>query len=139
MVHYINKLAKGLLFIIPFILVSCSKPDSINIFYDRDSEVLSYGAERLADHLRFGGFKVAEGLPEKLASIQIIILRDEDDPDTKMAEEGFRICCNGDSITITGNTARGCLYGIMDLLEQIGPACDLDQIHEKQVNPASMP
>ncbi len=136
MVHYINKLAKGLLFIIPFILVSCSKPDPININYNRDSEILSYGAEKLAVQLRSGGFKVREGLAGESGTNKIVILCNEDHPDAEIAPEGFRISRNGDSITIYGNTARGCLYGIMDLIEQIGPTCDLDQIHEKQVNPA---
>ncbi len=41
MAHYINKLAKALHFIIPFILVSCSKPDSINVFDDGKSPFIS--------------------------------------------------------------------------------------------------
>ena len=136
MVRYINKLSRASLFIIPFILVSCSKPDSINIFYDKDSEVLSYGAERLATHLLSGGFKVREGLAGESVSNQIVVLYDEDRPDAEIAAEGFRINRKGDSITIIGNTARGCLFGIMDLLEQIGPTCDFNRINEKQVNPA---
>ncbi len=136
MALYINKLAKALLFIIPFILVSCSKPDSINVFYDRDSEVLSYGAGRLADHFRSQGFKIGEGHTGRSASIQIVIFSDEDHTDAAIGSEGFRIRRKGDSISITGNTDRGCLYGIMDLLEQIGPTCNFSRITEKQLNPA---
>jgi hypothetical protein len=136
MVLYINKLTKVFLFIVPFILVSCSKPDSINIFYDGNSAVLSYGAGRLATHLLSGGFEVREGLAGESVSKKIIILCDEDHTDGGIAAEGFRISRIGDTITITGNTAQGCLFGIMDLLEQIGPTCDFDRILEKLVNPA---
>jgi hypothetical protein len=136
MVHYINKLSKGLLFILPFILVSCSKPDPINIIWNKDSEVLCYGAEKLVVHLRSGGFKVREGPAGRSGTTEIVILCDENHPDEEIAPEGFRISANADSITIYGNTERGCLYGIMDLIDQIGPACDFEQVHEKQVNPA---
>jgi len=136
MAHYINKLAKVFLFFIFFILVSCSRQDSINIFYDRDSEVLSYGADRLADHFRSHGISTGGGLTGKPSSYQIVILCEKDHPNPKIAAEGFRINRKGDSITINGNTARGCLYGIMDFLEQIGPTCNFSRITDKQVNPA---
>ncbi|MEE9461875.1 MAG: hypothetical protein V3V53_08590, partial [Bacteroidales bacterium] len=133
---YINKLVRASLLIIPIILVSCAKPDIISIIYNKDSEVLTYGAERLAVQFRSSGLKVREGLPGKSVPNQIVILFDEDRPDAEIAAEGFRISRKGDSIIINGNTARGCLYGIMDLLEQIGPACEFDRIIYKQVNPA---
>ncbi|MCK4746584.1 MAG: hypothetical protein KAT15_06105, partial [Bacteroidales bacterium] len=136
MVPYINKLVRASLLIIPIILVSCAKPDIISIIYNKDSEVLTYGAERLAVQFRSSGLKVREGLPGKSVPNQIVILFDEDRPDAEIAAEGFRISRKGDSIIINGNTTRGCLYGIMDLLEQIGPACEFDRIIYKQVNPA---
>ena len=136
MVPYINKLVRASLLIIPIILVSCAKPDIISIIYNKDSEVLTYGAERLAVQFRSSGLKVREGLPGKSVPNQIVILFDEDRPDAEIAPEGFRISRKGDSIIINGNTTRGCLYGIMDLLEQIGPTCEFDRINYKQVNPA---
>jgi hypothetical protein len=134
--RYINKLVRASLLIISIILVSCAHQESINIFYDSDSAVLSYGAERLADHLRSGGFKVGEGQAGKSAATQIVILCDKDHPHADIAPEGFRISHQDDTITITGSTSRGCLYGIMDLLEQIGPSNDLNRIVDKQVDPA---
>lgn len=134
--RYINKLVRASLLIIPVILVSCVKPDPISIIYNKDSEVLSYGAERLADHLRSGGFKVGEGRAGKSAATQIVVVCEKDRPDADIAPEGFRISRRDGNITITGNSAPGCLYGIMDLLEQIGPTNNFGRIIEKQVNPA---
>lgn len=136
MVRYINELVRALLFLMLFMLGSCSKREAIIISYDHDSAVLSYGAARLTEHLESGGFAVREDLAGESASNHIVVLCDEDHPDTAITPEGFRISLEGDRVNITGNSARGCLYGIMDLLEQTGPACDLDRIIEKQVNPA---
>jgi len=136
MVRYINKLARGILFILPFFLVSCSKPDAVKIIFDRDSQVLAYAASRLADHLSSGGISVGEGLYGKSAYHQIVILCDEELSESGIAEEGFRISRKGETITVSGITTRGCLYGVMDLLEQVGPTCNLDRIIEREVNPA---
>jgi hypothetical protein len=120
----INKLVRAFLFIIPAILVCCAKPDPINIIFNKDSEVISYGAERLMDHLRSGDSRVGEGPAGKSGQQQIIADCDEDRPDSDLAPEGFRISQRQNTVTITGDTARGCLHGIMDLLEKIGPAND---------------
>jgi hypothetical protein len=133
---YINKLIRFSLLIISIILISCSDEESVNISYDPDSEVLSYGADRLAEHLRSAGFKVGESRTGKSSSTQIVIVCENDQSQAEGEPEGFRISRRDNAVTITGNTVRACLYGIMDLLDQIGPASDLLRITDKQVDPA---
>ncbi len=132
---YINKLVRASILIISILLVSCSDRGTIDISCDSHSAVLSYGTERLADHLRSGGFGVGEGRAGKSGATQIVILCEKDHPLADISAEGFRISRQDHTITVSGNTARGCLYGIMDLLEQIGPENKLNQITEKKVNP----
>jgi hypothetical protein len=136
MEHYINKLARVFIFIIPVLLISCTGPDDIIIFYDEDSEVLSYGAKRLATHLWSDGLTVRVNEAGTSAGVSIFLLSGEDPRSTEIAAEGFMIRREGDSIFIDGGTDRGCLYGIMDLLGQIGPSCDFDRVVERKADPA---
>ncbi len=136
MVPYINNLAaKVYLFLFPVVLVSCSNHGSINLVYDRDSEIISYGSEKLRKHLTAGGFSILEGPDEEGAAIQISVFLN-DDTATDRGKDGFSISLRDNDITISGNSARACLYGIMDLIEQMGPSCKLDRILEKKVDPA---
>ena len=132
MAPYINNFAAGL--IVPFfavVLVSCSSPGSIILSYELDSEILRYGAEQLEQHFSAGGFKIVDN-PDARAKPTRIIVSSREDP----GNDGFSITRFENIIAIKGNSARGCLYGIMDLIEQTGPACELDRVVEKQVDPA---
>jgi hypothetical protein len=134
--HYINKLARLLLFILPVFLVSCSEPDIVVVCYDKESEILSHAADRLRSHLVSAGLSVGQCDKGRSSGSEILMVINKDQTGSDVLPEGFMISRKNDSIIITGNTARGCLYGIMDLIEQIGPACQFDRVVDKLVNPA---
>ncbi|MGW8315770.1 MAG: hypothetical protein ACWGNV_09240, partial [Bacteroidales bacterium] len=53
-----------------------------------------------------------------------------------MEKEGYRICIRSDTVMVVGRSERGCLYGVMDLMEQLGPEGNFARLEEKEVNPA---
>ena len=140
MARYIHKSARLFFCILPFILVSCPGTDLVFIGYNKGSEVLSYGAARLSDQLQKAGYMVREYDADKPVKdptgSHIIIRFQEDPPGSESSPEGFSISTEGNRILIDGGTARGCLYGTMELLEQIGPSCDFSRVEERRVNPA---
>ncbi len=136
MARYKNNWRKFFLLVFPVVLITCSRPEAINLCYDHDFSVISYGANRLAAHLRSTGLLVKEGEAGRPTGKNIFILSREDPAGTDLEPEGYRVFREKDSIYILGTTGKGCLYGIMDLIEQIGPTCDFDLIVERQVNPA---
>ncbi|MFC1620439.1 hypothetical protein ACFL45_10905 [Candidatus Neomarinimicrobiota bacterium] len=54
----------------------------------------------------------------------------------KRNPEGFRIALKADSIFVIGGGENGALYGVMDLIEQLGPEGKFDKIKECEESPA---
>ncbi len=134
---------------LPLFIHACDDPGTPRINFNSDSPIINYGAARLTDHLKASGISnksifilSADHHPGHLPDHQPDHLPDHK-PLMYFAEqiaevdpEGYKILIHNDSIFVLGKTDLGCLYGVMDLMEQIGPTCDFDRLEERQVNPA---
>ncbi|MDH5397640.1 MAG: hypothetical protein OEX02_05810 [Cyclobacteriaceae bacterium] len=145
------KLLQTVLLLISFNLVACTLAEKetgeISIYYTSESPVITYGMERLSDHLntRKQRLKVLhEGeLPEK--GIFVLSAEPKSNDELKkvwathrinIRPEGYKLIKVKDRVYIIATTENGGLYGIMDLMEQWDDNADIDQVKERHVNPA---
>lgn len=143
-----NKNYISILFFITILLNSCSDKNEVGLFYDSDSPIIDYGSARLVEALQSKGYTIyPTDIPEIKAELAIIILASEFDVPNEfqkivdqyvdnVKEEGYKLVQSGKKIYVIGKSAKGCLYGIMDLKEQINLNGSLSEIEERQVNPA---
>lgn len=138
MVRYIDRSARLIFFILPLVLAAC-QGKVVYIGYDQHSEIISHGASRLSAQLQSAGYKVKEYDADKTfkgpAGGHMLIHIQDDPSGSDLSPEGFSLSPEGGRIEITGGSDRGCLYGIMDLLDQIGPTCDLNRVAETRLEP----
>ncbi len=125
-------------------LFSCSDGKGIQLEYDTNSAILSYGATQLKDDIETGGYTLQDSpegasyiihfvsADQKLNQIQNVILK-QHSPD--ITPDGYKIRREGDHIYVIGKTERGCLYGIQDIKEQLKAGADISTLEERQVNP----
>lgn len=129
------------------ILFSCAEHKTIDISFNQGSSVLNYGVSKLEEHTQESGFKVQKSKLYQAAK-GIIILSKNDPLDSKLSkflsenltnikDDGYKIIRIEEQIYIIGNSERGCLYGLFDLIEQIGTECDIAKVENKQINPAN--
>ncbi len=126
--------------------LSCDTQQGIDVYYNDDSSILSYGVARLSKHIKDIGWSVTEhSLGD--ASRGIFILTPKDDLNehhgkilfnniSDIKNDGYKIVTEDENIYLIGLTERGCLYGIMDIIEQLGSSADISKLEERQVNPA---
>jgi len=128
-------------------MYASTEPKVIDISYNTHSSVVSYGVARLSDHLKTSGYDINEHVKPTPSRKGIFIITPDDQlshPEkivlsehvADIACEGYKIVQEGEIIYIIGKTDRGCLYGTMDLLEQLGAASDFSKVQERLVNPA---
>ena len=132
---------------IPVILASCSKQKTVHICYESTSSILSYGADKLAGALRSSGFAVEFCQKNHPLTSGIVFINQEQDLNEQQENlissnvpdlhpDGFKLVKDGEILYVLAKTERGCLYGIMDLVEQLGPSFDFTEVEERQVDPA---
>ncbi len=133
--------------IILVMLASCAKPKTVHVCYESASSILSYGADKLTGALHHAGYSVEFCQEDHLPTDGIVLLYLEQDLDEKQKKlvssnvsgikpDGFKILKEGKLIYVLSKTERGCLYGIMDLVEQLVPSGNFAELKERQVNPA---
>lgn len=139
---------KSFLLLATIILSSCSKPSNdINILYNSDSAILSYGVNRLAKHIESSGQVVNKNEEINISKNSIFILTSSDTIHkehskllatriTSIKPEGYKIIKEKNTIYIISRTDKGCLYGIMDVIEQLDTSSNVSKIEERQINPA---
>ena len=111
------------LFLSLLYLNSCSGTEIVDISFSSDSPEVKYGAKRLVNHLETSGLKV--NINGKIGNpAWTIKLLCEQDP----SNEGYEILYENDTIFVLGKGEKGCLYGSMDLIEQLGPSCDFESV-----------
>ena len=129
------------------IFFSCDNNKTIQVSFNQGSSVLKYGVSKLEEHAQKSGFVVQQHELDK-ANAGIIIINKNDSLNPKLKkfrsenfsdikDDGFKIIQNEGQIYIIGNSERGCLYGLFDLIEQIGTDCDISKVKTKQINPAN--
>ncbi len=128
------------------VLAACTGSKVIDISYNSHSSIVAYGVARLSDHLKTSGYTVNEHGKTNLLRKGIFVITPDDqlsnpqqivlsDHIADITSEGYKIVMQGEIIYIIGKTEKGCLHGIMDLLEQLRATCDFTKLEERQVNP----
>lgn len=135
--------------LVPSIIVllffySCQTKNTHFISFNQSSAILEYGASKLETHLKNYGYSLIK-TDVQHAKKGLIILSGNDslhpvykdfislNPD--IGEDGFLIKKEGDKIYIAGKTDRACLYGLFEIIGQIGDSYDFSKIENKMVNP----
>jgi hypothetical protein len=127
--------------------VSCTHTERLILYCNTDSSIISYGISRLSEHAEVLVNSLEEILFEDNDSKQIIVLSSAsglkgkykafvEDELSDIKTDGYKILRQGDNIYVMGKTDRGCLYGIMDLREQLAADPDFGKIQEREINPA---
>jgi hypothetical protein len=142
-----NKLFTISLSIISIILVSCSDSKDVEISYDKKSSVISYGITKLSEQLKSSGYNVYDVSNKSNSDTEICIISDESIGDTiaqriyldnvsQIQLDGYKIIRQDSRIFVCGIRERGCLYGLMDLIEQLRINPEINEIEERYINPA---
>jgi len=142
-----NRFPFIILIFILFTACSGSKKEGIRLQFWGDSPTVSYSVKLLSDHLENAGIQVTgpgkgdDGRRNILlvTPSSVYHLPGHISNDLKwlgMKKEGYRIWLKTDTVMVMGGSDRGCLYGVLDLIEQLGPECGFDRLEERQVNPA---
>lgn len=129
------------------LVTSCSGSKQVELWFNAGSSVASYSAERLSENLESSGFYVKMNRGVKNPGWFVILMSEEDPAPflpmgkfsgyaASLGNEGYRILIQNDSIFVVGKTDRGCLYGVMELIDQLGPDCRFDQLKETGMSPA---
>jgi hypothetical protein len=135
------------LLILSLVSASCTGSKVVDISYNSHSSIISYGVARLSDHIKTSGYTVNKHGKTSLSQKGIFVIAPGDHPGDPhqavlsdhiegITSEGYKIVKLGDIIYVIGKTEEGCLYGIMDLIEQLGVTSDFAKLEESQVNPA---
>ncbi len=133
--------------VIIIVLASCSESKRTHICFNAASSIISYGANRLSSLLESTGYTVETCQDSHGINHRIVILtfeQDLDEPEQKLVSsnvlglmpDGFKIVIESQIIYVLARTDRGGMYGIMDLVEQLGPSCDFSKIEGRQIDPA---
>lgn len=137
---------KILLVISAMILFSCDRHLSVEVFYDTHSTILTYGIGKLGEHLNVSSHPMDE---ESVSTSQHIVIMT---PSLTLSDghsqilsrhiadikgDGFQIVRENKNIYIISQSDRGCLYAIMDIIEQLGDSGDVALLKERKVNPAN--
>lgn len=134
------------LFVFAVILFSCERQKNVEVYFNTNSSMLSYGIAKLGEHLQISGHSINEE-PGSSASLKIFILNPslnlrEDQNNvlsthiSDIKADGYKIIRENLYIYIIGQTDRACLYAIMDIIEQLGNTEDVAKLQERKVNPA---
>lgn len=127
-------------------LTANSADKKVNIVCSGNSPVLKYGSKRLNRHLTNANYSVTQNSKnENDFEIRVLLPGEDLKPEfQKLMEvnrfgiepDGYKLIKGEKSIHIIGQNDKGCLYGIMDVLEQLGTSCNFSNLEERQVNPA---
>ncbi len=141
----IKLLSLSVLFIV-IRLTAFSADKNVNLIYTSESPVLKYGVNRLSNHLENAGITVLQNNSSKNNfEVRILTSGENSNPElqklysdnnTGIESNGYKLILGQRSVNIISKNDKGCLYGIMDLIEQLGNECDLTTLEERHVNPA---
>ncbi len=119
------------LLLILILFAGCSQKEKINLVFNLDSPVLQYAANRLKQHLASQEINIQEQESNGEFTTEIFLLTPEtavgdqqkqiiSENISTIEDEGFSIKKDGNKVFIVGKSPKGCLYGTMELIEQLG-------------------
>ncbi|WP_297088343.1 hypothetical protein [uncultured Draconibacterium sp.] len=125
------------------LLGSCSQDEEVNIIFDDELQTVAYGVKKLQQHfedIQLLSYANVDSSPN-MTKVSII-LNDGSLVEGKYLKkcneittnDGYAILKEGRNILVIGKTQRGCLYGLMDILEQTNDRKSLKKIIEKTEN-----
>ena len=126
--------------------ISCNPNSTVVIKYDSGSNVLSYAVKRLTSSLESCGYSVHKEDFESKDNSKLIIENQDlisnvnnphtnDDQLNNTGGDAYILSKMNGKIEITASNDRGCLYGVMDLIEQLKLDQDINQVVDSYVNP----
>ncbi len=126
---------------------SCSDSESVSLYFDENSTVISFGMTSLIEKLDQSGYVIEKIGSENQVDNEIMIIHPEADYNQNIQKEmydhvddvshdGFKIIKQDRKIFILGGSERGCQYGIFEVVEQIKTDPDINHIMEKEIDPA---
>ena len=126
--------------------ISCDPDRTVIIKYDSDSNILSYAVKRLTSSLESSGYNVHYEDFESIDNSNLVLEhpdlvsnvnnpRTNDDQVNNPGSDGYILSKMDGKIEITARIDRGCLYGVMDLMEQLKLKPDLNQVEESYIDP----
>ena len=135
------------IFYVGIFIVSCSDSKDTYISYDKNSAVINYGITKLSEQLKRTGYDIYDNPKSGFSGSEIYIISDESkssvitqqiylDNVKEVQQDGYKIINKDKKIYIIGKEERGCLYGMIDLIEQLRLNPDIHEIEERHVNPA---
>ena len=150
---YFVKMNRIILLLALLLLLSCQRREGTDVWYDHASSVLSYGVEKLgaqmdiSDHSLDISGRALEKDGTAKASKGLFILTPSAPLNEALGEvlyrflpgiedDGYKIVREGKALYVIGVTDRGCLYGLMDVAEQLGEGGNLSAVQGRAVNPA---
>ena len=132
------------LFLLSFTAIANDK--TINIYHNKSSTVLNYGVLKFKEEVNKSGYAVyssdfyalSEGIIiiSSLDTLQTELKKMYSDISPTIVNDGYKLLKKDTKIYIIGNSERGCLYGLFDIMEQISFSGDLSKVEEKLINPA---
>jgi hypothetical protein len=144
---------KFILYIFNYILVlfialsinSCEPGKTVTIKYDSGSNILSYAVTKLISLFESYGYNVYKEDLKSIGNSKIVLeynspmsgehLTPEETPLNRV-NDGYMLSNVDGRIEVIAINDRGCLYGIMDLIEQLKLDPDLNHVEDNYENPA---
>jgi len=135
-----------LLFFLVITINSCQQSRRVILKYNTDDPVISYAIQRLSDQLESSGYSIYKEGTKSVDDLQITLEtkvivtsgKNQDSVDEEphnLSKDGFLLSKISGKIKINGGNERGCLYGVMDLIEQLKLDPDLNHVNDNHVNP----
>ncbi len=124
---------------------SCHPGKTVSIKYDSTSNILSYAVTRLETALESSGYNIRKEDLRSKGDSKIVLEYNSsmsgehltlEEPLLNMVNDGFMLSNVNGRVEINAKNDRGCLYGIMDLVEQLYLDPDLNHVEDNYENPA---
>ena len=140
---FLNRIQNSVFLLLSALLISCYTPKKeVAIHFNPGSSVLKYGVDKLEQQLIKNDLAIGHKGEKK-----IFIVRPQDsigqsqnqiskEQFAKIEAGGYQILRSKSNIYIFGKDDSGCLYGIMDLIQQLRARTGLSDIRNKHINPS---
>jgi len=133
--------------LIGIILDSCHSPKSVTLKFDSKTAVISYAISKLSSQLESMGYNIYKEDIKSVNGPQIVLETqdiftsgnnhaDIDEQLHNLSTDGYILSKKNGMIQINGKNDRGCIYGVIDLIEKLKLDPDLNHINNYNVNPA---
>ncbi|MFY0625796.1 MAG: hypothetical protein JXR07_05865 [Reichenbachiella sp.] len=127
-----NCLINILLIVLSSAFLSCSKKiETVFIYTDPAvaSEV-NYGVEKLKKSLQLKGIELEITVNKEIATLALAV----NEQKSKEKNDGFSFETSDDTFSLSSESSRGLIYGLMDISEQIDQGLNWEELENKSVD-----